>query len=102
MKFKKTMNLLLILLFFAALLVPLVTADFQGGKASAAENRYLATFPDIIQDGKLHLSKTEFENWINDNVGGRELASKVNTIGTYRLFGLSAKSDTMIGKDDWM
>lgn len=102
MKFKKTMNLLLILLFFAALLVPLVTADFQGGKASAAENRYLATFPDIIQDGKLHLSKTEFENWINDNVGGRELASKVNTIGTYQLFGLSAKSDTMIGKDDWM
>ena len=102
MKFKKAMNLLLILLFFAALLVPLVTSDFQGGKVSAAENRYLATFPDIIQDGRLHLSKTEFENWINDNVGGRELASKVNTIGAYRLFGLSAKSDTLIGKDDWM
>ena len=102
MKAKKTLNILIIILFILAITLPLVFADYKGGAISWAENRYLAPFPEFFKDGKLHLSRSEINNWINDNVGGRKIATAVNTRVSYSLFKTSAKSDTLIGKDDWM
>ena len=99
--FKKTLNTFIICVFFTVILLPLITADYQGGKISVAENRYLAPFPKFIQDGKLVMGPDSFDNWINDNIGGRKIATQIQTNLTYKLFGTSAKSDTLIGKDDW-
>lgn len=101
MKTVKRLNFIMVLLFIAAISLPLVFADFKGGQVSVSENRYLATFPDVIKDGKLVFKPSEFDKWINDNVGGRKLATQINTKADFSLFGLSAKSDVLLGKDNW-
>lgn len=102
MKTTKVLNGFIVLLFIMAISLPLLSADFEGGKVSVAENRYLATFPEVIKDGKIVFRPSAFDRWINDNVGGRALATKLNTIACFRIFRLSAKSDTLLGKDEWM
>lgn len=99
MKFKKAMNLLLILLFFAALLVPLVTSDFQGGKISETENRYLASFPTFQEDDKF--PKEELTTWLNDNIGGRSYALRAMNSVDYRLSGI-LPGNVYEGKDKWL
>lgn len=101
MKFKKTLDFLLVGIFALALILPLAFADFEGGKVSVAENRRLAPFPELVVNGKPKLKRSEINNWINDNIGGRSLATGIHTRLTYDLFGLSAKTDTLIGKENW-
>lgn len=91
----------LIVAFVLMIALPILFADFEGGKVSMAENRVLATFPDLtspVEGGR----KVALENWINDNIGGRALASWVDTQLQWNLFRTSAKSDTIVGKDDWL
>ena len=38
-------NVFLITVFIAAIILPLIFSDKEGGRISAMENRYLATFP---------------------------------------------------------
>lgn len=102
MKTERKLNFIIVILFIAAITLPLIFADFQGGKISTAENRYLATFPKIVENGELVFRPSEFDNWINDNIGGRSLATKINTIANYKLFNLSAKETDMIGKENWI
>ena len=97
----KIADALLIVAFVLVIALPLVFADREGGKLSEAENRRLATFPDLslpLKDG----TKTAVERWINDNIGGRSLASWADTQLQWNLFRTSAKSDTIVGKDDWL
>ncbi|MBQ3222100.1 MAG: hypothetical protein IJB41_00660 [Clostridia bacterium] len=102
MRFHKVLNVLLVAAFLAAMTVPLLTADFEGGKISVDENRYLAMFPQLRTEGKWTFDAAQFNSWINDNIGGRALATKADTLIDYHAFGLSSKYDTLIGKDGWM
>lgn len=101
MKSTKRFNLFIVLLFIAAISLPLVFADFEGGKVSVSENRYLATFPDIFTAGRLTFSPSAFDNWINDNIGGRSLAQKIEGKIDYSLTQ-NHKGDVIEGKDDWL
>ncbi len=70
------MNVVIVLIFGGILFVPFITADFQGGSVSAFENRYLALAPQLISEGKLSVDQKQVDEWINDNVGGRQIAQK--------------------------
>lgn len=100
-RFVLFVDFLLILVFLGLMIVPIVTADFQGGKLSVAENRMLATFPDFASMEITAIPRA-FENWINDNIGGRSIASEIDTKVQWNLFKTSAKTDTRIGQDEWL
>lgn len=101
---KNSLNVLLIIIFLFLLIIPLVFADYPGGKVSIVENRYLASFPSLHNESlkqNLHSLHQGLNNWINDNAGGRVIASDLITKIQYYCFGISAKSDSLIGKDKW-
>lgn len=102
MKTAKVLNTLIAAFFIAVISLPLVFADFTGGKISVEENRYLAVFPEVIKDGSFVFHPSAFDRWMNDNVGGRELALRLDTEVSFNLFGLSAKKTDLIGKDNWV
>lgn len=95
---RKIANLVLVVLFAAMLVFPLVFTDFQGGQVSAVEKRTLATFPKTGED----LSPARVESWINDNIGGRSLASRTVTRVNFSLWRVSEKQNDFIGREDWI
>lgn len=101
MRTTKILNAVIVLLFIAAISLPLVSADFDGGKVSVAENRYLAKFPEVIKDGKIVFRPSEFDRWINDNVGGRQISQVVEAKVSFRLDHLH-NGNVVEGKDKWL
>ena len=101
---KKLANVSLCVIFAALIVIPLLFADWSGGGISATENRVKAVFPSVRTLPAFYngTCQTELEEWIADNAAGRETASKINTLAHYYLWHLSARSDTLIGKDDWL
>ncbi len=84
--------------FCFILAIPLLFSDKVGGKISEAENRYLAPFPALT----LHAGiKSELEDWINDNAGGRNFLKTlyndldVNVLKTHY-------DGTNFYQDDWV
>lgn len=61
-------NKSIVILFLVIISLPFVFSDKKGGALSEDENRYLATAPIWSVHKGL---KSEIENWINDNAGGR-------------------------------
>lgn len=100
MKKQRTLRVMFILCFCAMLALPLAFADFTGGKDSTVENRVLAEAP-TLQNG-LNAFHHGVEPWLNDNIGFRDAASRIVTKLDYALFRRSAKSNNMIGKEDWI
>ena len=102
---KKAGNLLLLIFFALLALVPLVTADFAGGKISETENRVLAGHP-TLRDAAGHITPSALidstDAWIKDNVGGRKLVSDVWTRLQYHVFNRSARANDIIGKEHWI
>lgn len=97
-------NIMIVLIFLAAIFMPLIFVNNKPGKISTDENRVLANFPSLTtSDGKLntHFIKG-FEDWFKDNLGFRDKLVMANTLIQYNLFGHLAKTDTMVGKDNWL
>lgn len=91
--------------FFVGLFLPLVFANRVNGKISKEENRYLANFPELFSDKGNQAKKgirEGFENWINDNAGGREQAIIVNKSLQFQLFGSYPDPRILIGDRSWM
>lgn len=101
MKITKALNMAISVLFMSVIVLPLLFADFEGGKVSVSENRYLATFPDVFKDGKLVFDPSAFDSWINDNVGGRGYAQKIEGRISYEL-GHTHRGDIIEGKNQWL
>jgi alginate O-acetyltransferase complex protein AlgJ len=99
----KINNFFIILLFLSAVTLPLVFSNKVGGEKSETENRYLATFPDIVtKDMKLSPGvKVGLENWINDNAGFRTQFQKFRTDFEYYVFHISPSNLVHIGEDGW-
>ena len=70
------LNIALVAVFVLAISVPSLLSDKTGGNVSAAENRYLATFPQVFNHARLNWQGGELihqvEDWINDNTFRRE------------------------------
>lgn len=100
MKYKKFLGALLVLSFFAVIMLPLPFSDFEGGKASVNENRMLAPAPQLITDGHLTLDRAEVNDWINDNIGGRSMIQTFHDRILYTLFREHPGS-FYEGKEQW-
>jgi len=100
----KKNSLFISIVFLASIILPLVFSDKAGGKISATENRYLAPFPTIITP-EIRLApgiRTGLENWIKDNVGGRNVALIINNTISYKLFYVIPEENVVEGKDNWL
>lgn len=87
------------LIFFCIILaLPLIFSNKVGGEISPDENRYLARFPELTLHSGI---KSDIENWINDNAGGRrELRSLYNNININ--FFKTPRADGRFYQDDWV
>lgn len=103
MKRQTVQNLIVVILFGIALIVPFWMTDFLGGKISDTENRRLAPFPISVdmEHGTVHASTNGVEQWINDNIGFREAFVKIYTIVKNKILGLSTSPHVMTGTDGW-
>ena len=105
MNLKKTVNIILVLIFFLLILIPLIKINFATGKISDAENRALAPLPKIIDTttGKIKISglRREFESWVNDNIGFRDFFVKLNAYISFNVFNTSPNAQIKIGKNGW-
>lgn len=104
MKVHRIANIILVLIFITAIFVPLITVNKTSGKVSVTENRKLADFPKFkTADNNLNLHFiNDFELWLNDNLGYRDKMVIANTVMQYEFFGKLTKTDTVIGKDNWL
>lgn len=102
MKFSFT-KFLTVIVFFAALIIPIVASDKVGGEISPYENRYLAKFPAVFDQNKKIAPglKDGFESWLKDNLAGREGAQKAKAYIDFKLFASSTSPLVHIGKDGW-
>ncbi|ETP73529.1 hypothetical protein UYO_0469 [Lachnospiraceae bacterium JC7] len=84
----KIQNLIFAMSFMLVLSVPIISVNREDGAISYDENRYLAKRPSLRDDDG-HINKTfatDFENWINDNIGLRPLFVKANAKLQYHIF----------------
>ncbi len=98
--FIKISRIVFAFLFLTMLILPLVTTNFQENKISEAEKRKLAAFPQFTNsDGSRNEKYTsDFETWINDNIGFRNTMIVHNAKIQFYLFNvLSNNSDMVLG-----
>lgn len=94
--FKRVNNIIFILLFSAALLVPLLFTRWESGGVSEEENRNLAAFPTVVTEGKLNVSFTkDFETWFMDHLGFRQALIGANKSLMQKVF------DRALTTSDW-
>ena len=96
---KKTYNILFVVLFLAALVIPLALTRWESGGVSQDENRTLAQFPALTQEGKWNSQFTaQFETWFMDHLGLRQELIAANATLQYRVFDrLLSNSNYHIG-----
>lgn len=104
MKKVNVFKIIFLLLFAAAIIVPVITMDFIGGKYSPIEQRNLAGFPVTKNDetGKLDISRDSLQNWLSDNIGLRSQMLKLCVNFKYKALGQSTSEKILIGKDGWL
>lgn len=88
-----------IITFFIVLFIPLLCINRVSDLILKDENRKSAELPHILTDegGFNNDFGMEYEEWINDNIGMRNLSIKTNAIIQYYVFNNTATSDWYIG-----
>ncbi|RII36650.1 hypothetical protein D2A34_04495 [Clostridium chromiireducens] len=96
-------NVIFVLCFIIMITAPLLCINRTKNKLSVTENRYLASFPKILDEvGRISKDfPASFNAWIKDNIGFREFFVKMNTSINYDIFKTSPNPLVKIGKDDW-
>lgn len=102
----KLQNIIFSIGFMLVIAAPLVCINRDQDAISYDENRYLAKSPEFhdSEGGFNTAYAEEFESWLNDNIGFRQLMVKANAKLRYRLFrSLSAagtgNSDFYLGPE---
>lgn len=104
MKKVRKMNICFILCFIGILILPLLFVNKTSNKISEEENRYLASFPKIINENTGQLNdnlRSNLELWLNDNIGFRSFFVKLNTLIDFKILKTSPNGRVHIGKDGW-
>ncbi|MDO4805001.1 MAG: hypothetical protein Q4A32_09315 [Lachnospiraceae bacterium] len=94
----RAIDVFVITCFIMMLALPLYFADKKGGAFQQDENRYLAKAPKSIQPYKGFTK--DVEEWINDNVGGRQIAKAFYNYLNYGLLN-EFRSDSAVVMNDW-
>lgn len=99
----RSVNVLIILLFFACIFAPLADSLFHVDPTKLEENRNPAPKPRWRWNlGAVERFPKAFESWYNDHFGFRN--TLIHSLALVRVFGLndSAQSDVAVGKDGWL
>lgn len=101
---RKIINYIFITLFLCVCILPVIFSNKKDGIISKVENRELASFPEIFDvDGNINEGiKTEFNNWLNDNIGFRDHLMNFNTTVQFSLFDKINSADVILGKNEWL
>lgn len=101
---RKVLNYIFIVLFLTVCIIPLIFSNKKAGMISTVENRALAEFPKVFKDdGAINPElKTEFNSWLNDNIGFRDTLMGFNTKIQYTFFNKINSSDVILGKNGWL
>ena len=95
-------KLAFIVIYLLVCLVPLITVGMSQD-TSASEKRESAGFPKAVSEGKLNTQYfTQFDAWFSDHMGGRSFLVKAQTAMKEKLFGESAESSVILGKNGWL
>jgi hypothetical protein len=94
---------LVVIVFFAVLVLPVIVSDKAGGALSPNENRYLAKFPTVINEKNQIAAglKSGFEAWLKDNLAGREQAQRAKAFIELRCLASSPSPLVHIGENGW-
>ena len=101
----KTINIIFALLFGLIISVPWLCAHRSAeARVSSAENRTLAAYPSFADEtGAFNRDiLTDYEEWLSDNLRGRQFIVSFYSRLQYTVFGRVVKSDTLEGKDHWL
>lgn len=95
-------KLAFIVIYLLVCLAPLCTV-WLSKDTSASEKRESAEFPKAVDNGKLNKAFfTQFDAWFSDHMGGRAFLVDAQTAMKEHLFGESAESSVILGKDGWL
>ena len=94
----RVIDVFIIICFILMLALPLYFADKKGGALQSDENRFLAKAP--ISWTPYEGYTEDIEDWIDDNVGGRQIAK---TFYNYLIYGFmnEFRSDAAVVMNDW-
>ncbi len=100
---KRVINIAFIIIFAVLLLIPIFTADFEGGKMSETENRQLASFPDMVGEEAIEMSEAPaaIEDWCSDNIGFKDYFRDIYKKFSNEILGIFPSDRAHKGKDDW-
>jgi hypothetical protein len=95
--FIKVSKIIFSFLFVTMLVIPLLTTNLKKDTVSAAENRTLTQMAELYnEDGTLNKKfNSDFEAWINDNIGFRAQMVINNSKIQYYLFNVLANNSDM-------
>ena len=97
----KYYKILFSILVFIVLTIPLFNMNMA--EITEQENRTLAKFQEINQKGKINSNYgKEFEIWLEDHFGGREVIIFLNASIHYLLNEYYQANNTVKGKKGWM
>lgn len=104
MKRSKPIQIIVVIFFVLLLALPILKINIKEGTVSLNESRVLASFPKLLtDDGSWNPDlKTEFETWINDNIGFRDLFLDIATTIKVKFFNQSSSDSVHIGLDGWL
>jgi hypothetical protein len=93
-----------IAVFLFALFMPMVLINHIPKKILVMENKTAAEFPNIFTDeGKLNLSggwRSDFETYLNDNLGFKEFAVTLYTGIMHKLFNRYFEPHVLLGENN--
>lgn len=94
---------LIVIAFFAVLLLPVIKSDMIGGALSPNENRHLAKFPTLIIDKNKIAPGIQvgLEKWLKDNLAWRMDAQRAKAYIELRFLDSSPSSLVQKGEDGW-
>lgn len=99
---KKVIDFIFVGILFVLMTLPLFFINTTE-TISSSENRELAKLPTLVKDNEINKELIgDFNNWLNDNIGFRELMIKTFNISIYKIFNKTMSEDVIIGKDDWL
>lgn len=103
-KIKDKPGFLITVLFFLTILMSLVFFNTKPGKESAAENRRLAEFPELMTAGGTPAADPygELCTWFEDNLGLRDLYLTISGILNYNLFHRAKTPKVEPGRDGFL
>lgn len=95
----KFFNFMTVIVFIIIILLPLIFFNKNYGVNLENENRNAASFPDI---GNTSLDfKTQYNQWLNDNIGFRNFWITFNGFIKLHIFNTSPTEKVQKGKDGW-